>query len=69
MIPWIETNNLALQAEERESREHSWKSPQNQMKEVPTPMSEQLPHQRSCQYIRMDQRYQNPPHYTEISYH
>ena len=54
VIPQIGTNNLALQAEERESREHSWKSPPNQIREMEAPMSAQLPHQRSCQDVRMD---------------
>ena len=39
------------------------------MKEVGTPMSKQLPHQRSCQDVRMDQCYQEPPQYAEINYH
>ena len=69
VIPWIGTNNLSPQAEERESREHSRKSPQNQMKEVRTQRSKQLPHQRSCQDVRMDPRYQRPPQYAEINYH
>ena len=69
VIPQIAMHNLAPQAEERKSREHSRKSPQNQMKEVWTPMSKQLPHQRSCQDVRMDPRYQKPPQYAEINYH
>ena len=69
VIPQIGTNTLALQAEERESREHSQKSPQNQMKETKAPMSAQLPHQRSCQDVRMDHHYQKPPHYAEIHHH
>ena len=69
VIPWIGTNYLAPQAEECESRECSQKSPQNQKKEVPTPMSKQPPQQRSCQDVRMDPRYQNPPQYAEINYH
>ena len=69
VIPQIAVHNLTPQREERESREHSRKSPQNQMKEVWTPMSKQLPHQRSCQDVRMDPRYQEPPQYTEINYH
>ena len=32
-------------------------------------MSKQLPHQRSCQDIRMDPCYQKPPQYAEINYH
>ena len=69
VIPRIGTNNLSPQVEERESREHSRKSPQNQMKEVRTQRSKQLPHQRSCQDVRMDPRYQRPPQYAEINYH
>ena len=69
VIPQITMHNLALQAEERESREHSRKSPQNQMKEVQTPMLKQLPQQRSFQDVRMDPRYQKPPQYAEINYH
>ena len=69
VIPQIAMHNLAPQAEERESREHSRKSPQNQMKEVRTPMSKQFPHQRSCQDVRMDPHYQKPPQYAEINYH
>ena len=62
-------HNLTMQDEERESREHSRKSPQNQMKEVWTLMSKQFPHQRSCQDVRMDPHYQKPPQYAEINYH
>ena len=69
VIPRIGTNNLSPQAEERESREHSRKSPENQMKEARTQRSKQLPHQRSCQDVRMDPRYQKPPQYAEINYH
>ena len=69
VIPQITMHNLTLQEEECESREHSRKSPQNQMKEVRTPMLKQLSHQRSCQDVRMDPRYQKPPQYTEINYH
>ena len=29
-------------------------------------MSKQLPHQRSCQDVRMDPHYQEPPQYAEI---
>ena len=32
-------------------------------------MLKQLPHQRSCQDVRMDPRYQKPPQYAEINYH
>ena len=69
VIPQIAMHNLAPQVEERESREHSRKSPQNQMEEVRTQMSKQLPHQRSCQDVRMDPHYQKPPQYAEINYH
>ena len=69
VIPQIAMHNLTPQEEERESREHSRKSPQNQMKEVRTPMLKQLPHQRSCQDVHMDPHYQKPPQYAEINYH
>ena len=65
----MQMHNLTPQGEKRESREHSRKLPQNQMKEVQTPMSKQLPHQRSCQDVRMDPHYQEPPQYAEINYH
>ena len=32
-------------------------------------MSAQLPHQRSCQDVRMDPHYQKLPHYAEIHHH
>ena len=32
-------------------------------------MSKTLPHQRSCQDVRMYPRYQKPPQYEEINYH
>ena len=69
VILQIAMHNLTPQGEERESREHLRKSPQNQIKEVRTLMSKQLPHQRSCQGVRMDPRYQEPPQYAEINYH
>ena len=69
VIPHIATDTLGPHGEERDFKEHSQKFPQNQMKEVPTPMSKQLPHQRSCQDIRMDPRYQKPPQYAEINNH
>ena len=69
VIPQIGTNTLDLQEEERESREHSRKSPQNQIREIKTPMSKQLPHQRSCQDVRMDPHYWKPPQYAEIHHH
>ena len=61
VIPHIRTNTLDPQEEERKSREHSRKSPQNKIKEIRTSMSKQLSHQRSCQDVRMDPRYQRPP--------
>ena len=69
VIPQIAMHNWTPQVEERESREHSRKSPQNQMKGIRTSMLKQLPHQRSCQDVRMDPHYQKPPKYTEINYH
>ena len=69
VIPQIRSNTLGPQEEECESREHSRKLPQNQRKEVRTPMSKLLPHQRSCQDVRMDPPYQKPPQYAEINYH
>ena len=69
VIPRITMHNLTPQREERESREHSWKLPQNQLKEIRTPMSKPLPHKRSCQDVRMDPRYQKPPQYADINYH
>ena len=69
VIPQIGTNTLGPQEKECESREHSRKSPQNQIKGIRTPMSKQLPHQRSCQDVRMDPRYQKPPQYADILHH
>ena len=69
MIPQIGTNTLRLQVDECKSREHSQKSRKTQIKEVQAPMSTQLPHQRSCQNVRMDPRYQKPPHYSQIHHH
>ena len=60
---------MAPQAEERQSREPSRKLPQNQIKKAKAQMSAQLPHQRSCQDVRMDPRYQKPPQYAEIHHH
>ena len=68
VIPQIVRHSLTPQEELRESREHSRKSPQNQIKEVRTPMSKP-PHQRSCQDVRMDPHYQRPPQYADINYH
>ena len=69
VIPQMQMHDLTPQREKRESREHSRNSPQNQMREVQTPMSKQLPQQRSCQDVRMEPRYQEPPLYAEINYH
>ena len=69
VIPQMQMHDLTPQREKCESREHSRNSPQNQMREVHTPMSKQLPHQRSCQDVRMDPCYQEPPQYAEINYH
>ena len=69
VIPQIVTNTLDPQEEERESREHSRKLPQNQIKEVRTLMSKQLSHQRSCQDVHMDPRYQKPQRYADIHQH
>ena len=69
VILQIGTNTLGPQEEECEPREHSQKSPQDQIKEIRTPMSKQLPYQRSCQDVRMDPHYQKPPHYADIHHH
>ena len=69
VIPHMATNTLVPQGKERDFKEHSRKSPQNQIKEIRTPMSKKFPYQRSCQDVRMDPRYQKPPQYTEINYH
>ena len=69
VIPQMQMHDLTPQREKRESREHSRNSPQHQMRGVQTTMSQQLPHQRSCQDVRMDPRYQEPPQYAEINYH
>ena len=63
------TNTLVPQGKERDFKEHSRNSPQNQIKDIQTSMSKQLPHQRSCQDIHMDPCYQKPPQYAEINYH
>ena len=59
VILQITIHNLTPQREERESREHSGKTPKNQMKEERSLMSKQFPHQMSCQDVRMDPGYQN----------
>ena len=69
VIPHMAMNTSKLQQKERDFKEHSQKSPQNQMREIRTSMSKQLPHQRSCQDVRMDPHYQRPPQYAEINYH
>ena len=69
VIPQIARHSLTLQEESRESREHSGKLPQNQMKEVRSLMSKQFPHQMSCQDVRMDPRYQKPQQYADINHH
>ena len=68
VIPCVATNTLVPQEKECDFKEHSRNSPQNQMKEVCMSMSKP-PHQRSCQDVRMDPRYQKPPQYAEINYH
>ena len=68
VIPHMATNTLEPQQKERDFKEHSRKSPQNQLKEVRMLMSK-FPHQRSCQDVRMDPHYQRPPQYTEINNH
>ena len=40
-----------------------------QVKEAQAAMLRQPPHQRSCQDVRMDPRYQKPPHYSQIQHH
>ena len=68
-LPQMAIHKLIPKEGKRESRERSQKSPQNQRKEVRTLMSNQFPHQMSCQDVRMDLRYQKPPQYAEINYH
>ena len=65
----MQMHNVTPQREKHESREHSRKSPQHQMREVQSTISKQLPHQKSCQDVRMDPRYQEPPQYAEINHH
>ena len=69
VIPRMQMHNVTPQREKPESREYSRKSPQHQMREVQSTMSQQFPHQKSCQDVRMDPRYQEPPQYAEINYH
>ena len=69
VIPQIGANNPRLQAEQHEFREYSQKLPLTQVKEVQTPILRQLPHQRSCQDVRMDPCYQKPLHYSQIQHH
>ena len=61
-LPQMAMHKLIPKDVERESREHSQKSPQHLM-------SNQFPHQMSCQDVRMDPRFQNVPQYAEINYH
>ena len=68
VILHLATNALEPQRNEHDFKEHSQKSPQNQLKEVRMSMSK-FPHQRSCQDVRMDPHYQKPPQYAEINYH
>ena len=68
VIPHMATNTLEPQGKERDFKEHSRKSPQNQLKQVHTSMPK-LPHQRSCMDVRMDPHYQRPPQYAEINQH
>ena len=69
MIPRMQMHNVTPQREKGESREHSRKLPQHQIREVQSMMSQQLPRQRSCQDVRMDPCYQEPPRYAEVNYH
>ena len=69
VIPRMQMHNVTPQREKGESREHSWKSPQHQIREVQSTMSQQFPRQRSCQDVRMDPGYQEPPQYAEVNYH
>ena len=69
VIPRMQMHNVTPQRVKRKSREHSRKLPQNQMREVQIPISKQLPQQRSCQDVRMDPHYQEPPQYAEVNYH
>ena len=69
VIPHMATHMLEPKQKEHDFKEYSRKLPQNQMKEVRTPMSKQPPQQRSCQDVCMDPCYQNPPQYAEINYH
>ena len=68
VIPRMQMHNVTPQREKGESREYSRNSPQNQIREVQTQMSKQLLHQGSCQDVRMDPRYQEPPQYAEINH-
>ena len=63
------TNTWVPQGKEHDFKEHSRNSPQNQIKQIRTSKSKQLPHQRSCQDVRMDPHYQKPRQYAEINYH
>ena len=54
VIPQMAMHNLAPQVEERKSREHSRKSPQNQIKEVRIPVLKQSPHQSMQRLTTID---------------
>ena len=69
VIPRMQMHNLTPQREKCESGEHSRKSQQHQMREVQSTISKQLPHQKSCQDVRMDPCYQEHPQYAEINHH
>ena len=68
-LPQMAMHKLIPKDVERESRERSQKLLQHQMKEVRTLMSDQFPHQMSCQDVCMDPRFQKVPQYAEINYH
>ena len=65
----MQMHNVTPQREKGKSREHSRKLPQHQMREVQSTMSQPFSRQRSCQNVRMDPRYQEPPQYAEVNYH
>ena len=69
VIPRMQMHNVTPQREKHKSREYSRKSSQHQMREVQSTISKQLPHRRSCQDVRMDPHYQEPPQYAEINHH
>ena len=69
VIPPVETNNWTTQVGKNKNGEHFRKSPMTQIKETQPPKLRLPPHQRSCQDVRMDPRYQKPPHYSQIQHH